>query len=1134
MQERNTEKIIDLKNLPDYIPALIWMADTEKSCYYFNETWLQFTGRTLEQEQGDGWAEGVHPDDLENCYKIYSTQFDKREKFTIEYRLKRQDGIYRWILDSGVPMHNHNSGVFLGYIGTCFDITEKRELEESLIKSQSKFKNLFKDHDAIMILVDSETGKIVDANDSAVKFYGYPYEQICSLNISEINMSHKEEINQEMWKAINHKKTEFIFPHKLSDNQIRYVTVNSSPIEFDQKTVLFSVIQDITEKKKIKEQLQKAHQKTNALINTTKDYIFSVDTHFSVTIANKAFLELLQPAAKNPPFKIGDNIFEDVNTDEAFNCKWLDFYNRGFKGESYCVEDHLLMSELGLDTWNEITVNPIYQDQSIIGAAVFIKDISERKNAEILVTQEKDNFHSILKALPDIVLKIDADYTFTYVHTQQPEILFLPVNEMVGKRIDEIFPGAFCEAVFEQIKQAQQTNSYVMWEHSLEIPNIGPRYFEARLVKAINHSTLAVIRDITENKNKEKEIILANERFKYATKATSDGIYEWDIINDQIYWSDGYKDLFEYDVESNIGDYSFWYNKLDAAYKDTVLSSLHSATNGNATNWVEEYRFKKGNGEYIDVIDRAIIIRDQAGKAIKLVGALSDISLTKKQEQEKIKLEQEKIVLKTFEKSERRYAQLVNSIHDILFTTDNTGNWTFLNHSWETIMEYTVDECLGIPFFNYLHADDVEKNANLFIPLIARKKNYCKHNIRYVSKTGKVIWMEVFAVLIINENDETIGTSGTLRDITKEKRDEHYYNLLSKNSSDFICVYNYDATLLFVSDSIKDILGYAVAEVIGMNIASIIHPKDKHIVEKIMAERIESNYSNDYKKEIIARYKRKDGKYTWVESSIYATFDEYTFDNRLVSSSRVVDKRIKAEKAIFLALKQEKKLNDLKTRFISTASHEFKTPLTVIKSTTELLKRYIEKGKKNIDFSNSFITINTEIDRLTILLNDILILEKVESNKIIYKPIQTNIVELVQMLIAKFKINQEDGRLVEFIYYGTERLIHIDASLIEVIISNLLSNALKYSKGKPNPIICLKLNPKEVIIYVKDFGIGIPASDQEQIFNSFFRASNVDKIEGTGLGLSIVKDFVEIHKGKITFDSMKDNGTEFMIQLPRQ
>ena len=80
----------------------------------------------------------------------------------------------------------------------------------------------------------------------------------------------------------------------------------------------------------------------------------------------------------------------------------------------------------------------------------------------------------------------------------------------------------------------------------------------------------------------------------------------------------------------------------------------------------------------------------------------------------------------------------------------------------------------------------------------------------------------------------------------------------------------------------------------------------------------------------------------------------------------------------------------------------------------------------------------------------------------------------------------------------------------------------------------LKLNPKEVIIYVKDFGIGIPASDQEQIFNSFFRASNVDKIEGTGLGLSIVKDFVEIHKGKITFDSMKDNGTEFMIQLPRQ
>ncbi|HZE07367.1 MAG TPA: PAS domain-containing sensor histidine kinase [Gemmatimonadaceae bacterium] len=120
---------IEYRLLVEHSPVLIWRADVNKKCDYFNRVWLEFTGRTLEQETGDGWAEGVHPDDLGRCFQIYVTNFDARQPFEMEYRLKRYDGAYRWIFDRGVPYTDDN-GEFLGYIGSCVDVTDRREAEQ--------------------------------------------------------------------------------------------------------------------------------------------------------------------------------------------------------------------------------------------------------------------------------------------------------------------------------------------------------------------------------------------------------------------------------------------------------------------------------------------------------------------------------------------------------------------------------------------------------------------------------------------------------------------------------------------------------------------------------------------------------------------------------------------------------------------------------------------------------------------------------------------------------------------------------------------------------------------------------------------------------------------------------------------
>lgn len=118
--------LIEYKTIVETAPNLIWRSGLDAKCYYFNKTWLDFTGRTYEQEYGDGWAEGVHPDDLERCVQIYLENFGNQTAFEMEYRLRRHDGEWRWINDRGVPAIDEN-GVFSGFVGSCLDVTEKVE-----------------------------------------------------------------------------------------------------------------------------------------------------------------------------------------------------------------------------------------------------------------------------------------------------------------------------------------------------------------------------------------------------------------------------------------------------------------------------------------------------------------------------------------------------------------------------------------------------------------------------------------------------------------------------------------------------------------------------------------------------------------------------------------------------------------------------------------------------------------------------------------------------------------------------------------------------------------------------------------------------------------------------------------------
>lgn len=229
-------------------------------------------------------------------------------------------------------------------------------------------------------------------------------------------------------------------------------------------------------------------------------------------------------------------------------------------------------------------------------------------------------------------------------------------------------------------------------------------------------------------------------------------------------------------------------------------------------------------------------------------------------------------------------------------------------------------------------------------------------------------------------------------------------------------------------------------------------------------------------------------------------------------------------------LDNERSLNDLKSKFIGIASHEFRTPLSTILSSTGLIERYIEKG--DVEAQLKHITrIKSSVQNLNTILTDFLSLEKLDEGMVINQPQLTNIDHFLQEIILEMDHLKKEDQDIEYRSMIFNKEVWIDQNLVKACMVNLISNAIKYSEKGKRIFIDLELNDM-VTITVKDEGIGIPRADQEMLFSRFFRASNVGNKKGTGLGLNIVRKYVEIMGGSISCRSKEGAGSSFELTIP--
>ncbi len=251
----------------------------------------------------------------------------------------------------------------------------------------------------------------------------------------------------------------------------------------------------------------------------------------------------------------------------------------------------------------------------------------------------------------------------------------------------------------------------------------------------------------------------------------------------------------------------------------------------------------------------------------------------------------------------------------------------------------------------------------------------------------------------------------------------------------------------------------------------------------------------------------------------------------LIAEARDISDRKRAESEILKTLAREKELSELRAKFVTMVSHEFRTPLTTIQFSAGLLQDYSSNWSSEKK-STHFLRIQLAIQRMTELLEDILVVGKIEANTLQFQPVSLNLENFCRQMVEEQQLNDSNQHPIAFIFAGENSDAQMDEKLMRQILGNLLSNALKYSPPGTSVDLHLHCQNGQAFFQIKDQGMGIPPADQERIWETFYRATNVGTISGTGLGLAIVKRAVELHDGKIVIDSQKGKGTIFTISLP--
>lgn len=806
-----------------------------------------------------------------------------------------------------------------------------------------------------------------------------------------------------------------------------------------------------------------------------------------------------------------------------------------------------------------LSSTPIVTNDLSKGVTFTALDITDRKLAESKIRNNEVKFRNLFENHSAIKFIIDPE-TGKIINANHAAAKFYgyTVNELENMNISQINILSDDEIKIEMDRAKKAQKIYFEFQHKKSDGSISDVEVYSSMIELNGNPYLhSIVHDITKRKKAERELKTSEERLALATKGAGIGIWDYNITNEKLEWDDVMFELFDIDKDNFGGTLNDWKKCLLPDALPEALSKFDEALKEKNEFYIE-FPIIKRDGKIYYLVGSGIIKRNESNEVVRVVGINYDITKRKKMENQ-------------LRDNEIKYKTVADYNYDWEYWLDTNKKYIYNSPSCERITGYSIDE-LGDDLtttINMIHHADKETVYKHYNEELYHRNELENIEFRIITKHGEIKWISHICRKVYDENKNIIGIRGSNRDITEEKKykiELEKRSLAIEQSPVSIVITNPDGTIEYVNPMFTKVTEYAYDEIIGQNprILKSGEQSDefyKNLWSTITAGKTWAGVFHNKKKNgelywdssIVSPIKNEEGKITHFIATKEDITEDVTNEAELkkyrenledlvkqrTGELDTVNKELKLqldrskilEKQLQESLSKEKEINELKTRFIATVSHEFRTPLSALLSSSQMIQRY-SKNWSEEKLKQHYNRIESTVKYLTHILDDVLTISRADREILKNNPELCDINELINSFVEDIKPQlTEKHQLILDINCNKDE-INIDRNLLRHIIINLLSNAVKYSPNGGKIELTAECSEGQLIISIRDQGLGISEDEIKYIFDPFFRANNSVGIQGTGLGLNIVKRALEILKGEISVESKENVGTTFFVNIP--
>lgn len=781
-------------------------------------------------------------------------------------------------------------------------------------------------------------------------------------------------------------------------------------------------------------------------------------------------------------------------------------------------------------------------------------EIKVRQEIELALQQKNAQLQTIFTNTPDGLVLMDDKFVYQSVNAAFCKLFNKSESELIGKTDFDIFPKELAEKyrksdieVIKSKKSEELKRSYENSEGKLNwfLVTKSPIIDEYHKVSGL----LVTIHDITQSQNYENEL---EEHKANLEKIVAYRTNELNIKNKELEEStDRYKSLFE---NANVGiTISNKEGKLLATNQTFSNISGYTINELMKINASDFYLHKEIRKELLEVVEKGNNINNFEVEFIKKDGSTIWVQFSMKG----IIWENNNVFINTVtDITEKKKNQLeilklseaVEQSPTTVIITDSDANIEYVNRSFEETTGFMKHEVIG-KNPKLLQSGETDKFIYDELWNKISNGNSWRGEFQNRKKNGELFWEDSIISPIKNDSDTIINYIAIKTDITEKKllqlelerynfelenrveertkqlaNSEEKFRAFAENAYDTIMRFDENFRHLYVNPVVEIQTGIKAKEFIGRtheelgfpkNLVEIWHRAIKNVFDSKNKNRIEFKLPNNM----------------WIDWLLIPEMSENGKVSAVITFGRDITELKNVEEKTKTALQKEMDLNKLKEQFVSTVSHEFRTPLTSIYSSVELIERYGEKWdytKKEMHL----LRIKKSIEHLTSMLEQMLQISRQKSGKIELNAEKVDLKKLFLAIINDIKpLLLKDHKLNHQIDLN-KKYYYIDQKLIRVILTNLISNAIKFSPNGGEINIDLSEHDNKIKFSIMDEGIGIPDKDIKNLFIPFYRAEQSQNIAGSGLGLTITQDYTELHKGSLKVESELGKGSTFTVLLP--